>query len=164
MTDSPPASSPFPGRLLGIDHGLKVIGFATCDWIGLLATPLTILRRASKKEDFAFTNRLIEKEQIAALVVGMPPRPPEFIGHSQSDTVRVWGQRLAAAVSVPVYFWDEGLTTDDALALLAESGRRPPARVDAYAAAVMLQSFLDALREGTPWPERVVAESPSSDS
>jgi putative Holliday junction resolvase len=145
----------FPGRLLGIDHGLKVLGFAACDRTGLLATPLTIRRRASKKDDFAFINTLIRQQEIAAIIVGLPPRPPDFEGHSQSDTVRLWSQRLAAAVSVPVYFWDEGLSTDDAYALLAESGRRAPDRVDAYAAAVILQSFLDALREGAPWPERV---------
>ncbi|MBI5931265.1 MAG: Holliday junction resolvase RuvX [Chloroflexi bacterium] len=148
----------FPGKLLGIDHGAKVIGFATCDRIGLIATPLTLRYRASKKEDFAFINSLIEKYEVAALIVGMPPRPPDFVGHSQSDTVRLWGQRLASAVSIPVYFWDEGLTSVDAQALFHDADQDAPERIDAHAAAVMLQSFLDALRDyGADWPEQVMA-------
>lgn len=151
-------SANFPGKLLGIDHGLKVIGFATCDRIGLIATPLAIHHRSSKREDFAFINTLIEKYEIAALIVGMPPRPPDFEGHSQSDTVRLWGQRLAGAVSIPVYFWDEGLTSVDAEALFHDTDQDIPERIDAHAAAVMLQSFLDALRDyGAEWPEQVEA-------
>lgn len=148
----------FPGKLLGIDHGAKVIGFATCDRIGLIATPLTLRHRTSKKEDFAFINTLIEKYQVAGIIVGMPPRPPDFVGHSQSDTVRLWGQRLAGAVSIPVYFWDEGLTSVDAEALLRDNDQDVPERIDAHAAAVMLQDFLDALRDyGAAWPEQVAA-------
>ncbi len=148
----------FPGKLLGIDHGAKVIGFASCDRIGLIAAPLTLHYRTSKREDFAFINTLIEKYAIVAIIVGMPPRPPDFVGHSQSDTVRLWGQRLAGAVSIPVYFWDEGLTSVDAEALFHATDQAAPDRIDAHAAAVMLQSFLDALRDyGVDWPEQVEA-------
>lgn len=149
----------FPGKLLAIDHGEHVLGFATCDRIGVVASPLTIRYRTSKKEDFAFINQLIAAYDIVAILVGMPPRPPDFVGHSQSDTVRLWAQRLVRAVSVPVYFWDEGLTTVDAAELLGEVGsRHDHERMDAHAAAVMLQSFLDALRDyGAGWPEQVMA-------
>ncbi|MBI5959749.1 MAG: RuvX/YqgF family protein, partial [Chloroflexi bacterium] len=46
----------FPGRLLGVDHGLKVIGLALCDPTGLIARPLQLIVRTSKKEDFAVLN------------------------------------------------------------------------------------------------------------
>lgn len=148
----------FPGRLLGVDHGIQVLGFATCDAIGLIATPHSILRRTSKVEDFAYINRLIEQERIAAIVLGLPPHPPDFEGYSQSDTVRLWGQRLVQAVNVPVYLWDEGLSTVDASENLRQSGKRLPKRLDAYAAAVILQTFLDAIRDGTPWPDPLSVE------
>ncbi len=143
----------FPGRLLGIDHGLKYIGFATCDRSGLIATPLTVLKRTSKKADFAFINNLIAREQVAAVILGLPPRPPGFVGHSQSDTVRLWGQRLKAAITLPIYLWDEGLSSVDAAEQLRDTEQQLPERLDAHAAAVILQSFLDALREGADWPE-----------
>lgn len=148
----------FPGRLLGIDHGIQVLGFATCDAIGLIATPHSIRHRTSKVEDFAYINRLIEQERIAAIVLGLPPRPPDFEGYSQSDTVRLWGQHLVQAVNVPVYLWDEGLSTVDAGESLRQSGKHLPERLDAYAAAVILQTFLDALRDGTPWPDPLSVE------
>ncbi|MCB9435872.1 MAG: Holliday junction resolvase RuvX [Anaerolineales bacterium] len=148
----------FPGRLLGIDHGLQVLGFATCDAIGLIATPHSIHHRTSKQEDFAHINRLLEQERIAAIILGLPPRPPDFEGYSQSDTVRLWGQRLAATIQVPIYLWDEGLSSADAEENLHTIGKRVPERIDAYAAAVILQTFLDALREGTSWPDPLSAD------
>ncbi len=143
----------FPGRLLGIDHGLKYVGLATCDRIGLIASPLTVLKRKSKAEDFAFINELIAAEQTVGVVLGLPPRPPDFVGHSQSDTVRLWGRRLAEVITVPIYLWDEGMSSIDAVERLRDAGKRVPEREDAHAAAVILQSFLDALREGAAWPE-----------
>lgn len=148
----------FPGRLLAIDHGLQVLGFATCDAIGLIATPHSIRHRTSKQEDFAHINKLIEQERAVAVILGLPPRPPDFEGYSQSDTVRLWGQRLVATISIPVYLWDEGLSSVDAIERFHTLGKRPPERIDAHAAAVFLQTFLDALHEGTPWPDPLSAE------
>jgi len=142
----------FPGRLLGIDHGTRFIGLAVCDRIGMLASPLEVLQRKSRKEDFAKINAIIAREDIVAVVLGLPPRPPDFVGTSQSDIVRKWGRRLATAIGLPVYYWDEGLSTFDAEKLLADTGKRRPERVDAHAAAVILQSFLDAHRDGQAWP------------
>jgi RNase H-fold protein (predicted Holliday junction resolvase) len=51
--------------------------------------------------------------------------------------------------------WDERYSTQDAEELLAAAGKRRPERIDDAAAAVILQSFLDALRSGDPWPDSV---------
>jgi putative Holliday junction resolvase len=154
---------PFPGRLLGIDHGNVYIGLATCDRSGLIATPHSVLERQSKKEDFAKINQLIEAEEIAGIVLGLPPRPPDFEGYSQQDTVRLWASRLNQAVEVSICFWDEGLSSADAAQLLAETGQTRPERIDAHAAAFILQSFLDAIREGQPWPEPLPVEESSEE-
>lgn len=142
----------FSGPLLAIDHGLKVIGLAISR-TGHLASPLMLIHRTSKARDFARINEIIEQESIHIIIVGLPPVPPDFVGHTQADTVRKWTKQLKKAISVPVYFWEEGLSTVNAEALLAETGKRRPDRVDAHAAAVILQSCLDALREGHPDPE-----------
>jgi putative holliday junction resolvase len=146
----------FPGRLLGVDHGLKVIGLALCDPTGLIARPLQLIPRASKQEDFAKINAIIAQHQIAGAVVGLPVSPPEITGYTQADRVRLWASRLAAAIPVPVYLWNERYSSQDAEELLDEIGKDRPERIDAVAAAVFLQSFLDALRdEGFPWPDPV---------
>lgn len=150
--------SEFP--LLCIDHGTKYLGFAVCDRIGLLAKPLQVWERKSKKEDFAFIQRLIAKEQVLGILVGLPPRPPDFVGHAQADTVMIWVRRLQEIIELPIYLWDEGLSSYDAEEQLRSVGRSGLERVDAHAAAVILQTFLDTLREGEAWPEPL--DTPSS--
>ncbi|MBN2304864.1 MAG: Holliday junction resolvase RuvX [Anaerolineae bacterium] len=146
----------FPGRLLAIDYGLKVIGLAVCDPTGLIARPLRTLERASKRVDFAQIDALIVEQEIVGVIVGLPESPPEITGYTQADRVRLWAGRLAAAIRVPVYLWNERYSSQEAEDLLAAAGRDQPDRVDAAAAAVILQSFLDALRdEGFPWPDPV---------
>jgi len=153
----------FPGRLLGIDYGLKTLGLAVCDPTGFIARPLRILRRTSRQADFAQIAALIAQQGIVGVIVGLPVPPPPLTDSSQAERVRRWAARLAAAVDVPVYLWNERYSTDEAIALLAEAGRPVPRREDAVAAAVILQSFLDALRdEGFPWPEQV-APAPEGD-
>jgi putative Holliday junction resolvase len=150
------SAPPFPGRLLGIDHGLKVIGLAVCDPTGLIARPLQLLWRTSKREDFARINAIIAEQGAVGVVVGLPVSPPEITVYTQADQVRLWASRLAAAIPIPVYLWNERYSSQDAEELLAAAGKDRPDRIDAVAAAVILQSFLDALRdEGFPWPEAV---------
>ena len=149
-------NAPFPGRLLGIDYGLKVIGLAVCDPTGLIARPLQLLRRTSKRADFAAIDAIITEHDIVAAIVGLPESQPEITVYTQADRVRLWASRLAAAINVPVYLWNERYSTQDAEDLLAEAGTDRPERVDAVAAAVILQSFLDALRDrNIPWPDPV---------
>ncbi len=145
----------FPGRLLAIDQGEKIIGLAVCDASGTLARPLSLLRRKSKKEDFARINTAITEQKAVAVIVGLPESPPGVEGHTRADTVRLWASRLAAAITIPVYLWDERYSTWEAEELLAGTARKRGERVDDVAAAVILQSFLDALRDGQPWPAAV---------
>ena len=146
----------FPGRLLGIDYGLKIIGLAISDPTGLITRPLQLLERSSKKEDFAAINALIAEHEIAAVICGLPESPPEITTYTQADRVRLWASRLAAAIPVPVYLWNERYTSQYAEDILKEAGHERRDRIDDVAAAVILQLFLDARRdEGIDWPERV---------
>ncbi|GAB4570232.1 MAG: Holliday junction resolvase RuvX [Anaerolineae bacterium] len=144
-----------PGKLLGVDYGTKVIGLATCDALGLIASPYGLIQRKSRKEDFARIARIVEELGIAEIICGVPLPPPHYTGRSLADTVRRWARRLAASVPVPVRLWDETLSSEEAEMLLEESGGRSRERIDDAAAAVMLQSYLDALREGFQPPTPV---------
>jgi putative Holliday junction resolvase len=144
-----------PGKLLGVDYGRKVIGLATCDPTGLLASPLQLLRRKSKKEDFAAIAAVVAAIGAREIICGVPLPAPGFEGYSQADTVRLWASRLAAAVPVPVRLWDETLSSEEAARMLGEGSQRARERIDDAAAAVILQSYLDALREGFAPPPAV---------
>lgn len=143
------------GRLLGIDHGTKVIGLAICDALWIAARPLQILKRKSRAADFAQINAIIAKQQISAIVVGLPEQPADSVNPSteQADEVRNWSKRLAKAVAIPIYLWPEQFSSFEAEQLAAEAGTRPAARIDDRAAAVILQSFIDAHREGMELPD-----------
>jgi putative Holliday junction resolvase len=145
----------FPGRLLGIDYGLKVIGVAVCDPTGTVARPLQLIYRRSKNEDFALINTIIAGQNAVGIVCGLPVSPPEITAYTQADRVRLWASRLAAAVNVPVYLWNERYSSQDAEEILAETGQDRPERIDAIAAAVILQSFLDEIHNDEPWPDPV---------
>ena len=69
--------------------------------------------------------------------------------------VRNWSKKLAKAVSVPVYLWPEQFSSFEAEHLAAEAGAKRAERIDDRAAAVILQSFIDAHRVDEPLPDPV---------
>jgi putative Holliday junction resolvase len=150
-----------PGRLLAIDHGTKVIGLAVCDALWISARPLQLLKRKSRAADFAAINAVIARQQVEAIIVGLPVQPPGYDDETRANMVRRWAGRLAAAVNVPVYLWEEQFSTHEAERLIEEAGRSVEGRIDAYAAAVILQSFIDAHPAGAALPESIKPESNS---
>lgn len=148
------------GALLGIDHGLKVMGFAVCDASWIVARPLSMFKRTTRAADFAKINELIMQREIKALIVGLPDNPePERSSVNQATTVRRWSTRLAAAVSVPVYLWEEQYSSLEAERLAAEAELSPTDRIDDRAAAVILQSFIEAHPSGAALPKPVKTKS-----
>jgi putative Holliday junction resolvase len=136
------------GRLLGIDHGIKRIGVAVSNVTQLLARELTIITRQSRTEDFAKLNAIAQQEEVIAIVVGIPNHDAPPGQHTQADTVRLWITRYAETTTLPIIEWDEQLTSEDAKILARNQRRKPDAHLDDLAARVMLQSYLDALRDG----------------
>ncbi len=130
-------------RLLGLDLG-NHIGVAISDPRGRLARPLLIFKRSSRAADFARIAQLVAEHQVEKVIVGLPRNMDGSEG-PQAAWVRDYSAALAQAIAVPVELWDERLTTVEAEDILRAQGRRPDrTRVDAVAAAVILQSYLDA--------------------
>ncbi len=135
--------------LLGIDHGVKRIGIAVSDRMWLTAREIGVISRTSRAADFEAIRRLISDHDAGALVVGMPHDEWADTGvHTQADTVALWIERLREAVDVPITTWDEQMTSEDAKRIARRLRRDPRAPIDDLAARVMLQSYLDALRDG----------------
>jgi putative Holliday junction resolvase len=139
-------SSPFElpvGRLLALDLGQARHGVAVCDQTGTLATPLTVLRRhETRAADFIELQALVDREQAKGVLVGLPLQGSGSAGEQARWVLRYAG-RLAGALSVPVAFWDESLSSHDAAALIRSRSREP---FDDVAAALILQDFLEARR------------------
>jgi putative Holliday junction resolvase len=141
-------------RLLALDIGERRIGVAVSE-SGILATPHSVLYRKSKKEDFARLRRMIETLEVERVVVGLPYSlsGDDEIG-PQARRIKRYAEALAKTTDVPFEFFDESYSTVDAEAYLAgrdsgkEGNRQKPRRgkapLDAAAAAVILQNYLDA--------------------
>lgn len=143
------------GRLMGIDHGNKRIGIAISDASQMIAREVEIIHRTTRREDFEHINRLANREEAVAFVIGIPHNEaPEGV-HTQADTVRLWIERLKETTDLPVIEWDEQLTSEDARDIARLQRRKVDAHIDDLAARVMLQSYLNALRDGlAPFPPR----------
>jgi len=135
-----PESLP-PGRLMALDLGQARIGVAVSDEMGLLASPLTVLRRrATRAEDFATIAALIARERAVGVLIGMPLDSEGQVG-PQARWTRRYAGRLAGAITTPVAFWDESLSTVDAALLLREGHGR--SGIDAAAATLILGEYLN---------------------
>jgi len=137
-------------RVLGIDLGRRRVGLAISDPSGTLARPLATLTVMSTAEAVdrvaAEATRLsAEEDGLAAIVVGVPARldgSPTEGTHAVAEFVAA----LTARVSVPVVGGDERLTSREAearLALRERDWRRRKEKLDAAAAAIILQDYLD---------------------
>jgi putative holliday junction resolvase len=136
------------GRAMGLDVGERRVGVAIGDELGMISSPLTIVQR--RDGDLAELRDLAIAKGVDRLVVGLPTGLSGREG-PQAAVVRQFADSLEAALGpeIPVVFWDERLTTAVAERTLRESGRgrrRQKGDVDAVAAAVILQGYLDACR------------------
>jgi len=132
-------------RILSLDIGEKRIGIALSDESHTLARPLSTLKRASKKEDFARLTALCGEHQIEKIVCGLPMTLRNEEG-PQARRVRRYAGELSAAIHVPIEFWDERFSSMDAEERLAASSRKPRDKgaIDAAAAAIILQEYLNS--------------------
>jgi putative Holliday junction resolvase len=131
-------------RVLGVDLGVKRIGVARSDATGTLASPLVVLDRTP---DLHRRLSLLVVEEEAALVVIGLPRGLDGRDGKAAKAVRAEVVAIERALPVPVVLCDERLTTVVAHSGLAAGGRSAKQRrgmVDAAAAAVILQSWLDS--------------------
>jgi putative Holliday junction resolvase len=138
-----------PGlRLLGLDLGEKTIGLALTDTLLSVATPMQTLKRGKFAADAARLDIIISEQGVGGLVVGLPLNMDGSDGPS-AQSARAFGRNWAGRSALPVVFQDERLSTSAVTRTLLEadaSRRRRSDVVDKMAAAYILQSALDRLR------------------
>lgn len=139
------------GRLLGIDYGQKRIGVAVSDPTGTIASPLsTLSRRVGKRPPWPELKRIADDREAVAVVIGLPLDLAGNEGEWAAE-VRAFGAEVERRLGLPVHWVDERLTSVSAERFVRGSGlrrseREEKSRVDAAAAALILQGYLERRR------------------
>lgn len=141
------ATQQFPSwRLLGLDVGNVRIGVAVSDELGITVTPHRVIRRRPEATAIAEVARIATATAVVGVVAGLPlSLNGEYSDQTRMTTTFV--ERLAAQLAIPVVTWDERYTTVEAENILRERGvkrDRWREQIDAIAAMVILQDYLDA--------------------
>ena len=134
--------------ILGIDLGKARTGVAICDMGELLASPLTVVNEHNRERLIEAVSSLARERGAELLAVGLP-RNMDGTGGESAQNAREVGALLKAATGLPVEFVDERGTTVTAHGYLNDTntrGKRRKAVVDAVAATVILQNYLDYRR------------------
>ncbi len=143
------AAMPSGGVLLGLDLGTKTIGTAFCDAGWRFASPGKTLARGKFTADKALLASLIADRSVKGIVIGLPRNMDGSEG-PRAQSSRAFARNLED-LGLPILMWDERLSTASAeAALIAQdiSRAKRAERIDAAAAAVILQAAIDALAGG----------------
>jgi putative Holliday junction resolvase len=138
-------------RFLGVDYGERRVGLALSDPTGMIAQPLpTLKRRRGKRPPVAPVARLAEENDVVGIVLGLP-LTPEGDESDWTREVREFGDRLADRTGLPVAYQDERMTSVRAERAVRSLGlrkeqREEKERIDAAAAVLILQAYLDTRR------------------
>ncbi len=138
-------------RIMGLDYGSVTVGVAISDALGITAQPLeTITRKTENKlrRTLARIEELIAEYEVGFIVLGYPLNMDYTVGE-RARACQEFKEHLERRTGLQVCLWDERLTTAESLRILMDSGVRRENRkavVDKMAAAIILQSYMDAER------------------
>ena len=136
-------------RYLAVDYGTKRIGLAICDALEIAASPLAQIRARSRGRLSADAQAVIQvaaEYEVGEYIVGLPYNMDGSLG-PQAQLCQRFAEALGGVTPKPIHLFDERLTTEAAKDKLTDSGltnKKRRACTDMIAAAVILQSFLDA--------------------
>ena len=134
-----------PARILAIDFGLRRVGLAVSDPLGITAQGLPTRLRTAIRKDIEYIRAVAEEYSVERVIVGNP------IGHagtatSMSRHAEEFAKKLQGRLSCPVELWDERLTSVQANRMLRSAGlsiNKRQQAVDRVAAVLLLQNYLD---------------------
>ena len=133
-------------RILGLDFGDKSIGLAVSDQLLLTAQSLDRYRIMNEEEDKKFFKKLVNEYNIGEIVIGLPLRMDGTPGTRVEKTKEfaIWLKKI---LDLPIIFWDERLTTQQAFRILHKqkiNGRKKKKLKDQVAATIILSSYLES--------------------
>lgn len=133
--------------LMGLDFGTKTIGVAISDRLQTVATPRETIKRKKFGVDADAIAALIAENEIAGIVLGLPMNMDGSEG-PRAQSTRAFARNLVGRITLPIFFWDERLSTVAAERALLEADMSRKKRalvIDNVAASYILQGVLDRL-------------------
>ena len=134
-------------RILAVDFGERRIGLATSDASATLATPRETLRRQGDEAALDAIESFCRVVEIGLVLFGLP-RSPDGIESAFAGRIRSFAAKFARRTDLPVRFHEETLTSDEASRRLPHPAARD--EIDAMAAAVLLEDYLQSVQSGKP--------------
>jgi putative holliday junction resolvase len=134
-------------RIMGLDYGDKRIGVAISDSLGLTAQAKGVIKRRDLNTDLDCLKEYISEYDIEEIIVGLPINMDGSSGF-RADRTTEFVNFLKKRLELSIKLWDERLSTVEAERLLLEAdiGRAERKKIiDQVAAAIILQSYLDAI-------------------
>lgn len=126
--------------------GLRRVGVAISDPLGITAQGLDTLQRKNKRYDLQHLNRIIREYDVKEIVVGLPLRMSGAEG-VQAEKIQAFAEDLRKHFKLPVHLWDERLTSAEANRVLRQTGLSIEKRgqaVDRMAAILILQGWMES--------------------
>ena len=137
-----------PMRVLALDSGEKRIGVAVSDPLGIIAQGVTVITRKDPETDLNEIKKIIEEYKAESVVVGMPINMDGTKGKS-AEKVNEFVETLKGRLSIPVYTYDERLSTKESEKFLISadvSRKKRKGVIDKMAAQLILESYLERLK------------------
>lgn len=140
-------------RIMGLDYGSKTVGVAVSDPMLITAQGVEIIRRKDEnklRQTLARIEELITEYEVGEIVVGFPKNMNNTVG-DRAELSLEFKDKLERRTGLPVFMWDERLSTVEADKVMMESGVRRENRkdyVDKIAATIILQGYLDRRSTG----------------
>lgn len=142
-------------RILGIDYGDRSIGLAVSDPLLIAAHAIGRYQIKNRKADAEYFKALVKQHDVSEIVIGLPLQMDGSEGYRVRQT-REFAEWLKRILGLPVVFWDERLTTKEALRVLHQhkmGGRKKKTLTDQVAATIILSNYLESKRENPHGPE-----------
>ena len=136
-------------RILAVDYGRRRMGLAVSDPLGVTAQGIGTLEVSSRKEALEELCKLVRELRAGEVLIGLPLRTDGSEG-PEAEEVRSFGEELSAWAGVRVVFRDERFTSQEAMRVLHQMGRKLKGRkkdLDRLSATLLLQRYLEERRK-----------------
>ena len=135
-------------KIMAVDFGDSRTGLAVCDKTEYLASPLCVVEEKDFDSCILKVSALAKENDVEKIVVGYPVNMNGTIGE-RADKCKLFADMLAEKVDIPVEMWDERCTTVSAHNYLNQTntrGKKRKAIIDAVAATIILESYMEYLK------------------
>lgn len=132
-------------RTLGVDYGLKRVGLAVCDELGVVSRAIGFIPRKNDRQCLEELARFVAEYQVEKIVIGYPVRTDGTEG-AECAMVDRFAKLMEERFALPVIKWDETLTTKEAEEILISVGmpwKKRKGHIDSLSAALILQGYLN---------------------